>query len=444
MEDLKTLCDLQAEASVLSCILIEPDKAPYVMSELDEGDFSSKLNKTIYEAMSKISERGDPIDLTTVAGQLKESNKFSIDVSEHLGKVMDLVLSAENIKTYVSTVKKYSILRKTFIIASTLQSTIKSSKSIDAITSSLSEMMIVSASAMSKKSTAISDILDISLSHTKDIIDGNVTPNISYGWTIHDRMLKGMGPGHLIVVGARPGMGKTQYVINIARKLIAMNRSVYFKSYEMTSVEVVNRIINMNSRDGRYFSEEINKKKEDIDVEWVFSVYNDTYSQVMGKNLNIDEIASDDTVRFKSRLMQKKMEGVLDLGIVDYMQLIPKNKSQMQHSDPMAQISRELKLAAKEAEVPVIALAQLNRNATTRTNKRPSLEDLRESGAIEQDADVVILLHRDDYYQDECDSRGVLEIIIAKNRHGATGVIKMMYDRRLGLMGEIDERYGQD
>ena len=294
-----------------------------------------------------------------------------------------------------------------------------------------------------KAAISISDIIDESYGEFSDYIDGKSPHKISMCWSRHDSILGGLGAGRLIIVGARPAMGKTQYMVNLARNIGAMGSKVYVKSYEMTRLEIVDRMINMNSRDGIYFSSEKNKDRSKIDVLRVMDAYNEMYAQVKGVTINIDDYAGDDTSRLKARMLKLKTQNLIDIGFVDYLQLIPKTKAQLSEKDPLGQVSRDLKVMAKDIGIPIVVASQLNRKLEERTDKRPKMSDLRESGAIEQDADAVLFLHRDDYFESSGESVGIMEIIVAKNRHGATGIVKVYYDRRSGVMYEVEEYIGE-
>lgn len=441
----KIICDINAEAAVVSAMLIDEECIPVVMAEIDVTDLTEHRNAEIFNAIKSLytDNVGEAIDALTVIKRLEERGHVGAEWVKYINEIMDFVVTSVNVKSHINLIKRCTMLRGAETHAQEIGKKVRSGKSLSSIENNVSGLMDILASSSEKKRTGILSIIAESEKETMSYIDGTGKKKISYGWSQHDRMLRGMGPGNLIIIGARPSVGKTQYAVNLSRKLAMSGVGVYIKTYEMGAIEIVDRLVNLNSSPGIYFSREKDRRPDKVDRDYISMVYEKTYRQMAHAIIDIDDIASDDSVRLYSRLKQKKSEGRLGACILDYLQLMPRNKEQMASNDPLGQVSRSLKLSAKDLDVPIIALSQLNRNSARRQNKRPVLDDLRESGAIEQDADVVIFLYREDYENEAATNRGQMEVIVAKNRHGATGTIKMLYDRELGLMAEMDEEMGE-
>ena len=432
--------DANAEAGVISAVLVDSDCVPNVMINITSDEFYIPQNRLIFEAMTRLYNEGMPIDPVTLIDRLKEMRVLDkAGGIPRINDLMDFVVSGSNVMYHVDIVKKKHSLRLILEEARLIQQGVYNDKNPEDLSESASKIVRSIIGTQKDAAVNLNAIINESLQEFVAYMDGKVASKIKVGWNRHDRITGGFGPGQLIIVGARPAMGKSQYVINLARKLGCAGIPVYIKSYEMSKLEIADRFVNMNSAGAASFTHEKNKDRSEIDTESVLDTYGRAHSQLKATSIIIDEIASDDTTKLRSRLLQEKAKNGLGAVIIDYLQLIAKTKEQQSSQDPMGEISRNLKMLAKELGVPVIALSQLNREASKRTDKRPKLEDLRQSGAIEQDADMVILLHRDDYYQEESDSRGIMEIIFAKNRHGSTGLLKVFYDRINGLMAEVDE-----
>lgn len=432
--------DCNAEAGVLSAMIIDEQCLPKVITNISRDDFYHPPNALLFDAIYALYSNNMAIDPITLTNHLKETKTLDrVGGVSYINDITDFVVSSGNIDYHLGIIKKKTMLRNIITQTRVIQQQVYADGNPDDLLEHAGRIVREIMGTQKEVAQNINDVIDESLREFIAYADGKTPIKIKTGWSKHDRLIGGLGPGQLIIIGARPAMGKTQLAINLARKIGCAGHVVYIKSYEMSRLEIADRFVNMNSVGTTYFSKEKDKNPHEMNVEAVFSTYEATCEQMKNAHIIIDEQAGDDSVRLRSRLLQAKAKHGLGVVILDYLQLMPKNRDQQQARDPMAELCRSLKLLAKELGVPVIALSQLNRDSVKRSDKRPHLEDLRESGAIEQDADLVLLLHRDDYYVEESDSRGIMEVIAAKNRHGSTGIIKLFYDRSNGLMAEVDD-----
>jgi replicative DNA helicase len=402
-------------------------------------DFEIKELGTVFEVISDIYNDSHTVDIYLLSNELKRRGELkNVEKFLSLSDIYDSVVSSANFENHLEEVKKASASRKILLQSKIIQDAIETRQGLDDVQVGVAEINRQLSRTLKRDHKDLKDVILSSWKNFCDYYDGKTIPKIKMQWRLHDIVLGGLGSGQIYVVGARPGMGKTQYAINLARNLGCSGVPVYFKSYEMPELELAERFVNMMTVSVNP-GEEIKKKPEEINLEEVRKTYDRALDVVKNANIYIDDSSRDGTHETLAKLRRMKDEGTLGVVIIDYLQLIPKSRAQMRSADPLGEISKEHKAMAKELGVPIIILSQLNREASKRNDKRPKLEDLRESGSIEQDADAVALLHRDDYYVKDAEDSGVMEIIIAKNRHGRTGIIDVYYDRSIGLMAEVDK-----
>lgn len=421
-----------AEQSVLGSILLQPSALISAMEYLQTHDFYRRAHQLIYQAMIDLNEKNEEIDVITVANLL-ETNKQLEDIggAAYLADLANVVPTAANIAYYAKIVEERSLLRRliqasTDIISDTYDESDDVSSILDA-----AEQKILEVSERKNRSgfIKISDVLRDSMEEIDDLYKNNEEiTGLSSGYRALDLMTAGLHEDELIILAARPGMGKTAFALNIAQNIgTSTSENVAIFSLEMGATQLVNRMlcaegtINANNlRTGQLTEEEFEK-----------------LFVAMG-SLSKANIFIDDTpgirvseIRAKSRrLMQER--GGIGLIIIDYLQLI-EGSGQESRQQEVSEISRQLKKLAMELNVPVIALSQLSRSVESRQDKRPILSDLRESGSLEQDADIVAFLYREDYYRseeedaEEVEEDNVIEVIIEKNRSGARGDVKLLF-----------------
>jgi len=421
----------EAEQSVLGSILLQPSALISSMEFIQASDFYRRSHQLIFQAMIDLNEKNEEIDVITVANLLETSGQLEdVGGTPYLAELANIVPTAANVEYYAQIVEERSLLRRliqasTDIISDTYEESDEVSNLLDN-----AEQKILEVSERKNRSgfTKISDVLRDSMEEIDQLYknDEEIT-GLSSGYRALDLMTAGLHEDELIILAARPGVGKTAFALNIAQNIgTSTNENVAIFSLEMGATQLVNRMlcaegtINANHlRTGQLTEEEFEK-----------------LFVAMG-SLSKANIFIDDTpgirvseIRAKSRrLMQER--GGIGLIIIDYLQLIEGSGRESRQQE-VSEISRQLKKLAMELNVPVIALSQLSRSVEQRQDKRPILSDLRESGSLEQDADIVAFLYREDYYraeedEEEVEEDNVVEVLIEKNRSGARGTVKLLF-----------------
>lgn len=434
--------DLAAEQSVLGSVFISPDSLIYLADELVPDDFYKPANKIVFKTMLSLLEKGEPIDATTMVSAL--TNQGDISKIGGINYVVELVNStptSKNVEHYAKLVKEKSTLRKIIAdLSDSISSAYQGDVSIDDIIAKTEKSMLdISNQNTSTGFRNVADILDthMQMVETRSQTDGVVT-GLSTGFVGLDKITTGLHEDNLIILAARPAMGKTALALNIAQYIaVKEKKPVAIFSLEMGAESLIERMLASEGMVEGYHLKTGNLSVE----EWSRLVH------AQG-NLYDAPIFVDDTagiriseIRSKARKLAQEMGG-LGVIIIDYLQLITGSKGE-NRQQVVSEISRELKILAKDLQVPVIALSQLSRAVEQRQDKRPMLADLRESGSIEQDADIVAFLYRDAYYQKEqVDSQevnNVTELILEKNRHGSLGTVKLYFHKEYTKFSSVEE-----
>ena len=424
--------DLVAEQSVLGAVFIAPDTIISLADELVPDDFYKPANKIVFKTMLSLLEKGEPIDATTMVSAL--TNQGDISKIGGMNYVVELVNStptSKNVEHYAKLVKEKATLRKVISgLSESLSSAYQGDVSIsDIIAKTEKSMLDISNQNAGTGFRNVADILDthMQIVETRSQTDGFVT-GMSTGFVGLDKITTGLHEGNLIILAARPAMGKTALALNVAKYVATIERkpAVIF-SLEMGAEELIERMLASEGMVPAYHLKTGNLSTD----EWKRLVQ-------AQNNLYDAPIFVDDTagiriseIRSNARKLDQEMGG-LGVIIIDYLQLITGAKGE-NRQQIVSEISRELKILAKDLKVPVIALSQLSRAVEQRQDKRPMLADLRESGSIEQDADIVAFLYRDAYYQkeqaDSQEANNVTELILEKNRHGSLGTVKLYFHK---------------
>ncbi len=414
-------CNLEAEQYVLGAMIFNNDCVPDVMSALRTEDFFLEQHRVIYSAMLEIVNKAEPIDFVTLKSQLA-LNFDVVGGIEYLTKIRLMVSTTSNLKYHVKIVKDKAVLRKLINAGNDIVSiSYEQRDEVSSIISSAEQKIydIV----QNKTSGDLVHIREV-LPDTLAAIESNAqnkekVTGVPSGFKLLDYHTTGFQPSDLILIAARPAMGKTSFVLNIATHA-ALHKKVPVAvfSLEMSKEQLTNRIL---CSEALISNEKM--RVADVDQEDISKLAS-TYNHLLNAPIYIDDTAGITVTEIKSKCRKLKLRGELGLVVIDYLQLIQGlNKESRQNE--VAENSRLLKIMAKELNVPVICLSQLSRASEQRSDHRPMLSDLRDSGAIEQDADMVMFLYRDDYYNKESAEANVAECIIAKFRHGATGTVKL-------------------
>ncbi|MCI8618439.1 MAG: replicative DNA helicase [Eubacterium sp.] len=418
----------EAEQSVIGAMLLDQEAIITASEILVAEDFYNPQFKTLYHAMITLYQEGKPADLVTLQNKLKEQEvPAELCSVEFISGIISSVPTSANIKYYADIVKEKAVLRRLIRVSESITNECyQDTENLDQLLEQTEKQIF---DVVQNRSTSdFVPIRQVALETLESIQNaaktvGAVT-GISTGFYDLDARTAGLQKSDLILIAARPSMGKTAFVLNIAETVaIKNNVSTAIFSLEMSRVQLAKRLISMNSkvdsqhiRVGNLADEEWGKLTES--------------TILLGESpLVIDDTPGISIAQLRSKCRKLKLENNLGLVIIDYLQLMSgsgsrKNESRQQE---ISDISRSLKALAREIDCPVIALSQLSRAVESREDKRPMLSDLRESGAIEQDADVVMFIYRDEYYHKDSEEKGVTEIIIGKQRNGPTCTIKLKW-----------------
>ena len=417
--------DVQAEQAVLGLMLVDKDAVLTVIEMLKPNDFYKPEHEEIYAAILDLYEASKAIDLLTLKEQLRLRGKYDIiNGFEYLVSLTSPMYSVANVEYYAEIVREKSTLRKLIKSANIISQESYDAKE-DAITiTEKAEKEIFNIIQHKENSYAlIKDVLVDTFDNLEKLAsqeEGII--GIPSGFADLDSKTLVFLPGQLVIVAARPAMGKSAFALNIlTNAAIKSNKSVVYFSLEMGKEELVNRIL---SAEAMVDSSKIRSGKLE-DEDWI-SLTNASGTLSEAKII-LDDSAGFSPIELRARCRKLKMEYDIGLVVIDYLQLMDASKNNVSRQADISEISRSLKVLAREIGVPIIALSQLSRAPEQRPDHRPMLSDLRESGSIEQDADMVMFLYRDDYYNPDTDKKNVAEVILAKNRAGSTGTAELLW-----------------
>ena len=418
---------IEAEQSVIGSMIMDRE-AITVASELICGDdFYGKQYGVVFDTMVELNDEGKPVDLITLQDRLREKDvPPEVSSLEFIRDLITAVPTSANIKYYAGIVAEKATLRKLIRLNEEIANTCYAGKeNLEVILEDTEKRVF---ELVQKRNTGefvpirqvVMNAMDKIEKASKS--DGNVT-GIATGFIDLDFRTAGMQPSDLILVAARPSMGKTAFVLNIAQHVaFKLNQTVAIFSLEMSKEQLVNRLFSLESRvDSQHL-----RTGNLSDAEWEKLIES---AGVIGQsNLIIDDTPGISISELRSKCRKYKLEHDLKLIIIDYLQLMSgSGRGSDSRQQEISDISRSLKALARELNVPVVALSQLSRAVEQRPDHRPMLSDLRESGAIEQDADVVMFIYRDDYYNKDTELKGISEIIIAKQRNGPIGTVNLAW-----------------
>ena len=431
---------VEGEQAVLGSMLIDAECVGEVMRKLRPSDFYLRQNKEIFETVFGMFTHSKPIDALTVAGEMQRNGTYEGDATRsYLAQLMEITPTSANVMEYAKIVAEKALLRAIGDAAAEITAMVQEGGGdADAILEAAEQKIYAirrgrSASAMTPVRETLPHVLD----HLGELSEnGGEIPGLSTGLSAIDAKICGLNAPDLVLLAARPGMGKTALAVQIARSAAwCGEKAVAVFSLEMTNEQVVTRLLSMEALvDG------IKLKTGALEES--------DWEKIAAATVTISrmDICTDDNPCLTIAEMNAKCRRIQNLGlvVVDYMQLVESGGRAAGRSENRTQavteISRALKLMAKELNVPVLCLSQLSRANEKRDNKRPMLSDLRESGAIEQDADVVMFLYREGYYNEDADEPNLAECIVAKNRHGETGKVKLQWVPEYTMFSAIEER----
>ena len=418
---------LEAEQSVIGSMIMDKEAIVVASESLLKEDFYHKQYGILFESMVELFNEGQPVDLVTLQNKLKEKDvPPEISSLEYVKDLVTAVPTSANVKYYAEIVKEKAVLRKLIKVTENIENECYLGKeSLDVILADTEKSIFDllqnrgGGDYVPIKKVVINALEKIELaSKTK----GNVT-GIATGFVDLDYKMAGLQPSDLILVAARPSMGKTAFVLNIAQYVaFHSNLTTAIFSLEMSKEQLVNRLFSLESR----VDAQALRSGNLADSDWEKLI--EGAGTIGRSNLIIDDTPGISISELRSKCRIYKMEHDLKLVIIDYLQLMSgSGRNSDSRQQEISEISRSLKALARELNVPVIALSQLSRAVEQRPDHRPMLSDLRESGAIEQDADVVMFIYRDDYYNKDSENKNIAEIILAKQRNGPIGTVNLVW-----------------
>ena len=432
---------LEAEQAVLAAMFNDRDAILEVIPLLKESDFYRHDHGVLFATMRKMNEQNIPVDLVTITAQLdKDGNLEKAGGITYVAQIANSLGSASNIVHYASIVKEKAVLRDLISIASNISNrsyddTEETEKILDD-----AERMVLEISQKRARSglTPISEVIDNTLSQLEILSQKKEgLTGLTSGFIDLDRITSGWQKSDFIILAARPAMGKTAFALNMAQNAaIATHEPVAIFSLEMSKEQLVNRMVSSMAeidqqtlRNGRIYGDD-----------WVQLV--NAIAPLAEAPVYIDDTPAISVREVRAKARRLKTERGLSLVIIDYLQLMGSTGRIESRQQEVSQISRSLKALARELDIPIIALSQLSRSVEQGQEKKPSLCHLRESGSLEQDADIVMFIYRDEYYNEDSEKKGQAEIIIAKHRNGATGSVDLSFRKEFTKFGNLSRMPG--
>lgn len=417
---------IEAEKSVLGGILLKQEALSDVLEIVKIRDFYKIAHQYIYEAMLNCYNSGEAIDPIILIDKLKKMDKFDdIGGEEILYEIIEEVPTAANILQYASIVKEKAILRSLMDIGGkVVEMAQEGYDDVDTILDRAESMIFkISEAKENKEVVMIKDLIGEEFDRLEKVVHNKgITTGISSGFSQFDQMTSGFHPSDLVIIAARPSMGKTAFVLNLAlTAALKEQKSILVFSLEMSNSQIFQRLLAVESKIP------LSKIRNGFISEQEWGHIGLATGKLSNSNISIADVPNVTVLEIRAMARRLKAAGKLDMILIDYLQLIKgagKNESRQQE---ISDISRSLKGIARELDVPVIALSQLSRAPEQRADRRPMLSDLRDSGAIEQDADMVIFLYRDEYYNEDSEFKGLAEVIIGKQRNGPVGTVTLKF-----------------
>ena len=417
---------IEAEQSVIGAMIMDRDAVTVASEMLNVEDFYQKQYGILFEAMTELYSEGKPIDLITLQNRLKEKDvPPEISSLEFVRDMITTVPTSANVKYYAEIVSEKALLRRLIKVNEDIAAECYAGKERveDILEDTEKQIFQVLQRRSNDDFVPIKEVVLNALdkieaaSRSKGSVTGMAT-----GFIDLDYKTSGFQPSDLILIAARPSMGKTAFVLNIAEYMaFRSNETVAIFSLEMSKEQLVNRLFALESR----VDSQILRTGNLSDSDWANLI--EAAGTIGRSNLIIDDTPGISVAELRSKCRKFKLEHNLGIIMIDYLQLMQGSRRSESRQQEISDISRSLKELARELQVPVVALSQLSRAVEQRPDHRPMLSDLRESGAIEQDADVVMFLYRDDYYNHDTEKKDVAEVIIAKQRNGPIGTVELAW-----------------
>lgn len=438
--------DLNAEKSLLGAILLSDSGFPDILERVTANDFYDPINSTIFQAMSDLYAEHRPIDLLTLTSKLRAEKKLKeVGGAAFLTELTNYVPTAAHANAYADIIADCSTRRRLIDTGSKIvEKAYEEGSSVgELLGDAEKELFSVSDKTIKSDYSLLEDLLVDAYDRIENLYKNRGTlRGLKTGFKDLDNKTAGLQKGDLIIIGARPAMGKTTFAQNIAYNVATINkRGVLFFSMEMAKNEIVDRMISDVSGIDNWKLRTGNVSEDD------FAKIGDALGEMGEVPVIIDDTSSMTVLELRNKARRAKHDHDIGLVVVDYLQLITgSDRYKGNRVQEVTEISRGLKQLARELEIPVIALAQLSRNVTGRDDPRPVLSDLRESGSIEQDADLVMMLHRVDYYhmnEEGYEPTNITELLIQKHRHGSVGKVELYFHPELLRFMSLDKKHDE-
>ncbi len=438
-----TPANIEAEQAVLGALLIDPDAILKVATFLRAQDFYRESHRWIYEALLALHERREPPDILTVQDELERQGHLEeVGGPAYLTELMNSTPTSLYVDHYARIVERTAILRRLIHAAGQIaELAYQEANDVDEVVDRAEQIIFQISEHRSQRDlrpigTVMRDVvdrIDFLATHQGTIM------GVPTGFTLLDRMLGGLQKSDLIILAGRPGMGKTSLALSIAQNAAKRHDArVAIFSLEMSAEQLVQRLLSVESAIDSYRL----RLGQIHEEEWPILL--EAANTLAHTRIFIDDTPGATVTEIRTKARRLYAEHGLDLILIDYMQLMSGGRALGRgenRQQEISYISRSLKALARELNVPVVAISQLSRAVESRSDKRPMLSDLRESGSIEQDADVVLFVYREDYYDEETDRQNIADIIVAKHRHGSTGTVSLYFRKELTQFRDLELRH---
>lgn len=435
MEFLVMPHSLESEKAVLGAMLLDKQCLEEALEQLEKDDFYVPSHTIIFEAMKALYKQDKPVDVITLSEQLQNVNKLDrVGGLSYLTELLSACPTTVHHQFYIESIKNKSNLRKIINLGKELQELGMSSHDPDEALNK-AESLVFGLATSNKNSKKVAKVQDFiydyyNLLQQRSQADNGLT-GLSTGFQALDKVLAGLQKSDLIIVAGRPSMGKTAFALNIAENVCDHGGRVCVFSLEMSKEQLLERIVASQSGvSGEYIRLGSLSEKQ-------WEQIKQAMARIKTWDLYIDDTPNITIQEIRSKLRKAHSEKPVDLVVIDYLGLISIPDQKGNKADQIGEVTKALKQLARELDCPIILLAQLNRGVEQREDKRPMMSDLRDSGAIEQDADVILLLYRDEYYHIDTPKKGIAEVIVAKQRRGATGTIELQYIKNITKFTDI-------
>ncbi len=430
--------NVEAERSILGAILLDKEAIIKVAEFLSGDHFYEPRNGEIYDAAMGLFDEGLPIDIVTLSDRLKSSRKLTkVGGRAYLTELVESVPTAAHAEEYGQIVKSLSIRRKLISAAAKMDEIayMEDRDVTEVLDESEQHLFSISQQSLRDKFVHVRDLLKDAYERAEAIDQrSDKLTGVPTGFKIVDANLGGLQPSDMIVLAARPSVGKTALALDIARHAaVVEKRKVAFFSLEMSDVQLMDRLLGMQAR-VPFWDLRMGKLKDES-----FERLADAMGQLAETEIYIDDSPGQSVMEIRTKARRLQIERGVDLVVVDYLQLMHSRHLENRVQE-VSEISMGMKTLARELSIPVLVLSQLSRAVESRADRIPQLSDLRESGSIEQDADVVMFIHREEQYNPDAEQKGVADLIIAKHRNGPTGRYELAFVKELGSFRNLEKR----